>query len=408
MNTPVRRVAAYGFFGIGNLGNEASLSALLGYLRSYHPELELSCFAVGPDNVTRDHGVPARQLMTYAKYGMKRGPWTKIVKGLSRFWDVPRTFALLGAVDLVIVPGTGALETQLGVPPWGLPFWLFVLSIAARLRGRQVALVSVGAQYATHPLTRLFYRWTVRLASSCSFRDATSREVAARMGGPHGLGPVCPDLAFSLPTPPPRPTSPGHVVIGVMAYYGRADDPVRGAGVRRRYVAQMAEVVSTLLARGKSVTLVIGDLADRAVALEIQAAVRAGEPDHVDRLTVSDATTMDELMVEMSTAEVVVASRFHNLIAALKLAKPTVSLGYAQKNADLLSQFGLGQFTQSMDDFDIELLIRQLEEARSEGDRREPAIRLALVNALEQLDEQFSELSATYFDSRTVVEGLAR
>jgi polysaccharide pyruvyl transferase WcaK-like protein len=408
MTAPVRRVAAYGFFGIGNLGNEASLSALFGYLRTNHPEVELSCFAVGADNVTRDHGVPAKQLMTYARLGIGGGPWTKFVKGLSRIWDVPRTFAMLGAVDLVIVPGTGALETQLGVPAWGLPFWLFVLSIAARLRRRQVALVSVGAQYATHPLTRLFYRWTVRLASSCSFRDDTSREVVRRMGVRNRLGPVYPDLAFSLPTPPPEPTRLGHVVIGVMAYYGRADDPVRGAGVRQRYVVQMAEFVTSLVQQGKSVTLVIGDLADHDVALEIQSAFRAGQPDHADRLTVSDATSMADLLLEMSTAEVVVASRFHNLIAALKLAKPTVSLGYAQKNADLLSRFGLGEFTQGMDDFDPELLTRQLKEAQSEGERRESVIRLALVTVVEQLDVQFGQLSSKYFDSTHVVEGVAR
>ncbi len=399
MNGPARRVAAFGFFGIGNLGNEASLSALLGYLRTNHPEVELSCFAVGADNVTRDHGVPAKQLMTYARLGIGRGAWMKFLKGLSRVWDVPRTFAMLGAVDLVIVPGTGALETQLGVPPWGLPFWLFVLSIAARLRHRQVALVSVGAQYATNPLTRLFYRWTVRLASSCSFRDETSRDVVRRMGVPDRPLPVYPDLAFSLPTPPPEPAAPGHVVIGVMAYYGRTDDPVRGAGVRRRYVGEMADFVTTLVGQGKSVTLVIGDLADHDVALEIQAAVRAGPTGHdADRVKVSDATNMDDLLLEMSTAEVVVASRFHNLIAALKLAKPTVSLGYAQKNADLLSRFGLGEFTQGMDTFDPELLSRQLKEAQAEGDLRESAIRQALVNVADELDEQFHELSATYFD----------
>jgi polysaccharide pyruvyl transferase WcaK-like protein len=400
MSAPARRVAAYGFFGIGNLGNEASLSALLGYLRTNHPEVELSCFAVGPGNVTRDHGVPAKQLMTYARYGIGGGAWIRFVKGLSRIWDVPRTFAMLGAVDLVIVPGTGALETQLGVPAWGLPFWLFVLSVAARLRRRQVALVSVGAQYATNPLTRFFYRWTVRLASSCSFRDATSREVVHRMGVRNRLGPVYPDLAFSLPTPQPAPTSPGQVVVGVMAYYGRADDPVRGAGVRRHYVGEMADFVTSLVGQGKSVTLVIGDLADHEVALEIQAAFRAKAAGHdTDRVKVSDASDMDGLLLEMSTAEVVVASRFHNLIAALKLAKPTVSLGYAQKNADLLSRFGLGELTQPMDAFDPELLCRQLKEALAEPELRDSAIRQALVNVLDEVDEQFDALSKTYFDS---------
>jgi polysaccharide pyruvyl transferase WcaK-like protein len=171
MSTAAPRVAAYGFFGIGNLGNEASLSALLRYLRAEHPQAELSCFAVGADAVERDHGIPATQLMTYARLGQGTGRRMKARKAASRLWDVPRTLKMVGGVDVVVVPGTGALETQLGVPPWGLPYWLFLLTLACRLRGRKVALVSVGAQYATHPLTRFFYRWTVRWSHYCSFRD---------------------------------------------------------------------------------------------------------------------------------------------------------------------------------------------------------------------------------------------
>ena len=42
-------------------------------------------------------------------------------------------------------------------------------------------------------------------------------------------------------------------------------------------------------------------------------------------------------------AEVVIASRFHNLICALRLARPTVSVGYAAKNRHLMEALGLDE-----------------------------------------------------------------
>ena len=43
-------------------------------------------------------------------------------------------------------------------------------------------------------------------------------------------------------------------------------------------------------------------------------------------------------------AEVVIASRFHNLICALRLARPTVSVGYASKNRHLMQALGLDEY----------------------------------------------------------------
>jgi len=217
-------VAAYGYFGMGNIGNEGSLEAFLRYMRRTHPEAALSCFAAGPGEVEREHGVPATQLMAYRAAPDTHGPVTTAVKALSRLWDIPRTFRLMRDVDVLVVPGTGVLETKLVSTPWGLPYWLFLASLSCRLRRRKVALVSVGAEYATHPVTRRLYRWTVALSHYCSFRDEESREAARAMGVRGRLGKVFPDLAFALPTPQDRAERPGHVVIGVMAYDGAAPD----------------------------------------------------------------------------------------------------------------------------------------------------------------------------------------
>ncbi len=72
-------------------------------------------------------------------------------------------------------------------------------------------------------------------------------------------------------------------------------------------------------------------------------------------------------MAEMGRAEVVVASRYHNVIAALRVGVPVVSLGYAGKNAVLLERFGLDGLDQPIDSFDPDLLARQVTRARGLG-----------------------------------------
>ena len=47
-------------------------------------------------------------------------------------------------------------------------------------------------------------------------------------------------------------------------------------------------------------------------------------------------------MAQMAAVDTVVATRYHNVICALKLCKPTLSVGYAAKNDAADGGMGLG------------------------------------------------------------------
>jgi polysaccharide pyruvyl transferase WcaK-like protein/glycosyltransferase involved in cell wall biosynthesis len=353
------RVAALGYYGIGNLGNEALLAAFAERLRRDLPEAELSAFAVDPEAVHVEHGLPATRLMTYRHDLAGGGPVVTVLKVLSRVVDVPRLFRAVGRVDAVVVPGSGVMETGLGLRPWGLPYWLFVVALSCRLRRRRLALVSIGAQPGRDRITRLLHRWTAALATSVSVRDEGSRRALVADGVRRPVA-VAPDLVLGADLGTGA-VAPGHVVLGAMAYYGSPQTPERGPAVREAYTAAVAKLGEELLARGHTVTLVIGDAADREVAEDVAARLGAGA------LRVSPAETMAEVAAELARAEVVLASRFHTLVAALALGRPCVALGYAPKSAELLTLFGLDpvRVTQPMDQIDVTALAGQLEWART-------------------------------------------
>ena len=366
MNRPVRRVALYGYLGSGNLGNDASFETILAWLKYSHPDLELQCITIAPDEIAARYGVPSVRLAwrTLAQGRSRVAEASR--KLLARAIDVPRSYALAGSVDAVIVPGMGVLEERLGERPWGLPLGLFLMAAACRLRRRRFLLLDVGAERAMNPVTRRLYVATTRLATHVSYRDRSSAAAMERADARDSAA-IAPDLAFAHPATTLAKPELGRIVVGVMAYYGRKDDPKRGADVRNRYVATMADAMTQLASAEHQLVLVGGDRVDVDVAREVRAAVLSAYTDLPDdAVQVRECTMFDELTAEMVRAEVVIASRFHNLICALRLARPTVSVGYAGKNRHLMEALGLDDYCQDIEHLDASLLVAQVKAAHEE------------------------------------------
>ena len=377
MTRPVRRVGLYGYLGSGNLGNDASLEAVLTWLRSTYPDLELRCITIAPDEVQARYGIRSVPLhWSSARTG--GGPAKRAArKVLGLLIDVPRSLVLAGSVDAIVVPGMGVLEDGLGHRPWNLSLWQFLVASACRLRKRPFVLLDVGANRALSPMTRWLNTATTNLAAHVSYRDQESAD-AMRESGSKADAMVVPDVAFTHPSPTSAEPEPGLVVVGAMAYYGHADDPVQGAGVRRQYVATLAGALGRILDTGCRVELVGGDGVDIAIADDVRAAVLAARPDtREDTVVVRACTRFGELTELMSRAEVVVGSRFHNIVCALRLARPTVSISYAGKCHHLMQQIGLADYHQEIEQLDADLLVDQVARARRDGTEIADQIRRA-------------------------------
>ena len=261
----------------------------------------------------------------------------------------------------------GVLEDGLGSRPWNMPLWLFLIAAACRIRRKPFVLVNVGADRATNPLTRWLYATTTDLATHVSYRDQESAD-AMRESGSKARALVAPDVAFIHPASTQPEPEPGLVVVGAMAYYGYSDDPVRGADVRRQYVATLADAVGQVADSGCRVVLVGGDRVDTEIARDVRSAVLATRPDRFDdAVVVRECTRFGELTEQMSRAEVVVASRFHNVVCALRLARPTISIGYAGKNHYLMRQMGLEDYSQDIEQLDGRRLVAQIATARRDA-----------------------------------------
>ncbi|SDO79243.1 Polysaccharide pyruvyl transferase family protein WcaK [Streptomyces sp. cf386] len=393
MRPPVR-VGVFGLLGSGNLGNDGSLEAVLGYLRAEHPEASVDARCGGPEVVTARYGIPATRLHWYrGEYRTASRAGAIVGKGLGKLVDVVRTAAWVRRHDVVIVPGMGVLEATLPLRPWGFPYALFLLCASGRLFGTRVALVGVGAAPIGNRLTRTLVRRSARLAAYRSYRDAQSRDALREMGVDTARDEVYPDLAFALPTPRAGAPSgpPGPVCVGVMDFHGGDDDRARAEEIHRRYLDGTTRFVRALVEDGRPVRLLTGDECDRSVVAAILDAV--GSP----LVTAAEANSLADLMKETAAADTVVATRYHNLICALKAGTPTLALSYAAKSDALMDRMGLAAYCHPAREVDADRLLEQFRalEKRSAQLRRTLAERNLV--AARQLQDQFTALTAALF-----------
>ncbi|MGV9848312.1 polysaccharide pyruvyl transferase family protein [Streptomyces sp. NPDC003442] len=388
------RVGVFGLLGSGNLGNDGSLEAVLGYLRAEHPEAVVDALCGGPEAVTARFGIPATRLHWYrGEYRTASRAGAIAGKGLGKLVDVFRTAAWVRRHDVVIVPGMGVLEATLPLRPWGFPYSLFLLCASGRLLRTRVALVSVGAAEIGNRPTRALVRWSARLAAYRSYRDAQSRDAMRAMGVDTARDEVYPDLAFSLPAPPPSgpARSPGPVCVGVMDFHGGNDDRARADEIYRRYLDGTIRFVRALVEDGRPVRLLTGDTCDATVVAAILDAVDS------PLVTAAEPASLDDLMKEMAAADTVVAVRYHNLICALKTGTPVLALSYATKSDALMARMGLGAYCHPAREVDADQLLAQFRALEKHSAELRRTLTERNQAAARDLEHQFTALTAAVF-----------
>ena len=107
----------------------------------------------------------------------------------------------------------------------------------------------------------------------------------------------------------------------------------------------------------------------------------------------------------MAPVGAVIATRYHNVMCALKLCKPTISLGYSRKFVALMTDMGLEEFCLSADSFEVAQVIEQFEAVKKR--HAELRQRMADRNAANRraLSEQFDVLSNALFGAGKATTG---
>jgi len=385
------KVGLLGQFGSGNTGNDGSLEAMLNFLRASRQDVELLCICSNPAAVAEKYNVDAISIAGIAA----KGRWFIKINRLLR--DLPRRFlsfrAAVGELkgtELLIVPGTGILD-DFQETAFGWPFVIFRWCLAARLRNAHIAFVSIGAGPITQPMSRMFLKAAARMASYRSYRDDLSRNFMKSIGFDVSQDPLIADLAFALPAAE-EPSAPAvrnvRVGVGVMSYSGWRKGGEKGEAIYRTYLKKLETLVLWLHERGLEVRLLTGDSVDRQAVTDLIQMIGPLDQSGGARIIAEEMTSLHDVMAQIAQTDIVVATRYHNVVCALRMERPVISIGYAEKNDALLAATGLGEYCHHVETFDVEVIKRQVERMLADRERLAQEVKRGVAAFHAKLAEQ--------------------
>jgi len=408
--------AFYGHFGVGNLGNDTTFESALFGARKVFPHARITCVCRGPSEISKKYGIAVLpvDIDEDRRPGKGRSPrfnrniflriFNRITDELYFWIHQPKWFR---EVDQFIVVGTGAIHDG-NLPPWNVPYDLFKWCLAARLGGATVVFMSVGAGPINNPVSRLLLLQALRMGAYRSYRDKASFRFLASVGFDTRQDRLYPDVVFSLPVEGgvsngAEVDSVKRVGLGVIAYYG--GHGADGESIYRAYIAKLKSFATWLLSEGYDIRLLTGDLEnDPRPAQELVYFIQnQTQPGWSARVIFEPMANAQDLHNQILKTDIVIASRFHNLVAALMAGRPVISIGFHEKNDSLMEDFGLSAYCQHIEELDTDKLIVQFNDMKSLLVPTSLNIQSKVIKYRESLDEQyqtvFSALRSSKFKS---------
>jgi polysaccharide pyruvyl transferase WcaK-like protein len=298
---------------------------------------------------------------------------------------------------MLIIPGTGLLTDAYGLLGWG-PYTLFRWSLIAKICRCELLLVSVGAGPVYSQLGRLFVRSILSLADFRSYRDDSSLQYLASIGFRGDNDQVSPDLAFSLPEAviPHRDADKSQrcvVGLGVMGYAGKYSVANPTDKIYSTYLENLVVFTEWLLARGYDVRLLIGDLWDTNATAEFGTLLRGRiSPCDEEHVIETPIRSVDDLLSEIAATDLVVATRFHNVLLSLFCIKPVISISFHHKCESLMDAMGLSEYCLNINDFKSAQLIDKFCDLEANCEDIKISISKKAREFREALDKQYGTI----------------
>jgi polysaccharide pyruvyl transferase WcaK-like protein len=344
-------IALLGEFGIGNMGNDASCRTVLGLLRSHYPDVTLNIISRSPAVAQQVFGVtsvhisassPSSRLWKYL------GPAKRVVGKIKDFFHLVR---IVGRYDAVIVPGTGVLEAADRRNPGGVIVWLLLISLACRIQRVSLVWFAVGGSRYRFRLPASVAVRAARGTTYRSFRDDVTAAALRANGLDVPTNAVSRDVLFSRAmsfASNARPAVPDRISTVAIAAIN-----YQGVGQEAPYLDRLSEVALSVLDQGMNLVVISGDDSDEIYAEQLMR--RISESGHPRSSTVIRVPRgdFDQLMVVLRTTDLVIASRFHVLIAGILLRRPVIAISHAAKDDELLRQLNLSRYAHPIATFSV-------------------------------------------------------
>jgi polysaccharide pyruvyl transferase WcaK-like protein len=421
-----KKIGLLNHLGAGNLGDDATLDAVIENIKKRWPFSEIVAFSMNPSDTQTRHGVPAYPIRIETWNRAARSApsgvalKTKIKADLSKLPLIGpigeaidkvlirtlRTFVeelhflggsrrILRSLDLFIISGGGQLLDSWG-GPWKFPYTLFKWVVLARLSGVRCKFVNVGAGPLRYRLSKWFVKRALFLAEYVSFRDEVSRKLIRQIGF-NGRSHVLPDCAYSLAIPRclihrDKPSEGAIVAFSPMAYRDPRVYWEKDQQMYDRFIQTMATFGCWLSQQRCHLTLLSTDFLFDAQSIEDLKARLKAENVGPGHLRHEPVTTFEEIVSELSSVDYVVTCRFHGVVFAHMLNKPVLALSHHPKVSTLMNDLGLARYCVDIRECNQAMLEETFTDMVNKHDEIKTRMSEKLQDYRKQLSTQFDRL----------------
>jgi polysaccharide pyruvyl transferase WcaK-like protein len=408
MDRVTKRIGLLDHVGGGNLGDDATLAAVIQNITLRWPHAQMAGFSMNPVDTEKRHGIRSYAirrttlvgsnpfLIYFDLDGDASSPGKRVDSFASRMKSslrkhrllfrvlkllkltvirAPKTFfaelsflfksyRILRSFDLLVISGGGQLLDCWG-GPWEFPYTIWKWLVLARLARVKRVFLNVGAGPLEHPLSIFFVMRALRLADYTSFRDWKSQTLIQQIGFTARSNVVA-DCVYSLATPACHTGTkgkPGNGIVGIspMAYCHPGVYWKKDRRLYDSFIEKLSAFGSALIGSGHRIVLFTTDIwFDSQTIEDLKNALEAEiEATHRSWVTVKHVETTEALLSTMCLMDYVVTCRFHGVVFAHLLNKPVLAISHHPKVATLMNDIGLADYCVDMDRFDSDLLLRR-------------------------------------------------
>lgn len=432
-------IALLGHTGNENLGDEAITEASIANLSARLPGVKFKLFSIVPEDSQARHGFDSYPLRPsedasisslfyrdwqavkagggglkplYEREGWEYTEvvWKPTIKqrirqlldltlNLPAMWRNERRFdrenlELLEDVDLMIFTGSNQFLDNFG-GPWAFPYTLLRWSKLAERSGTPLAFASIGAGPIYDPASIKMIRQAIERASYVSVRDKPSKALL-HSGGCKGEIHVAPDLAFSLPervSPKAVDWSKPVIAINPMPIYSSVYWYVSDPEQYANFVNALAELALHLRAENLPFFFFSTQPKDQLVMDDVFARLaELGHNDFDSTALMRISENVTELQGVLGSADIIVATRFHGTVIGLHSKKMVMSTSYYRKAADVLEEFGLGDYAFQIEDLKSADVIERINQLIERHEHHEPAVDTMQAQYKQELDDQYDAI----------------
>lgn len=430
-STPRKRIIRIGLLGMytgQNLGDTAIQAVVMSALRARQTNVQFIGLSHDADDVVKTHGIPGFPASGHGILVMpasesfhdfridtiaskKDTNWLGRLKYISKFILRPflplflRNFFLFSlqtfrafrnierqmqSLDILIISGGGQIDDFWG-GPWKQPFHLFMWCMSAKRNKKPIASFAIGVDDLNSKISIWLVIHALRMAQYRTFRDIGSLNILQDLGLDTAAS-VCPDPAFGYNTyfAASRTVIPRRTAkYAVMSLIAKGAYPGMTDAEYDDYLNILATVAKALLKAGLKLRFVCSQIKMDPPAIS-HLMVRIGATDEV---SIAEVKTVDDFLVAVKDAELVVASRLHSLILSLVAGTPIVALASARKVRQLMIDMNLEHYCFDLQSLNISDLLSSLQTVLIRCDEIRTVISTHAGPIREDLEHAFDQLA---------------